>query len=168
MTLLQSYKKKGLVKLIGVNSFDSNVLEYLLKRPEFDCVMLDYSILKQDKESLSQQFHEKGFGVIGGGALANHMYVHPIKKIRGLRDLWYFARAMKNHRKSIEQAENFRFINDVEGLTANQVALAFALAQPNIDCCAFGTTRMNHLKENLSAVDVNLSQDLIERIKSLA
>lgn len=163
--MLSDLKKQGLIKALSINSFDIPIIEATLNYPTVDCVMLDYNIMKQDREPLIDRLALAGKGIIGGGALANHAYVHPLKKMRGLRDCWYLLRAMKNHRKAIKKAEVFTWINNVEGFSPNQIALSFANANPKINCSVFGTTRMNHLKENIESLKVKLPPEIYARIR---
>lgn len=162
--LISSLKKQGKIHSFCVNSFDTEVLNYCLNSKDIDCVMIDYNFLKQDRKPLIKLLYEAKKGVIGGAALANHVFVNPFKKIRRPRDIWYLLRAFKNHREGVEKAKQFNWINSVAGLTANQIALAFALENPHISCSVFGTTRIKHLEENISAVGLQLSDEIKARL----
>lgn len=168
--VLEDFKKSGKIKVLSINSFDDDVIEAIPNLPGIECIMLDYNIMKQNREPQIEMLSKAGIGVIGGGTLANHVYVHPAKKIRGLRDLWYFMRIMKNpaHKAAMKKAEeSFSWLHHVDGITANQIAIAFSLSNPHINSAIFGTTRMNHLNENLSTLNVELPLEVLSRIKSI-
>lgn len=101
LKLLDDMKSDGIVKAVGVNSFDTDVLEFILSQKYFDFVMLDYNILRQDREDLIARLHDSGIGVIGGAALAQSLFSGRIFNIRNRIDIWYLLRALKNWRKQI-------------------------------------------------------------------
>jgi aryl-alcohol dehydrogenase-like predicted oxidoreductase len=45
-----------------------------------------------------------------------------------------------------------------EAMTGSQMALAWVLRRQEIACAVIGTTRLNHLLENLKASDIRLSE----------
>lgn len=163
--LIEDLKASGKIGVLCVNSFEDDVLEFCLKTDVVDCVMLDYNILRQDREDLITRYSESGKGVIAGAALANHVFVHPLKKLRKPQDVWYLLRAMKNHRQSIEKAKKYQWIQSVENFSPNQIAIAFALENPKISCSVFGTTRLKHLEENVSAATIKLPRSIVARLR---
>lgn len=163
---LSDLKSQGLVRAVGVNSFDTDVLEYICEQKNMDFVMLDYNIMRQDREDLILRMHNNGIGVIGGAALAQSLYSNRVFKVRSKVDVWYLLRALKNWRGHIAQGMNFRFINKVQGITGNQVALRYVLDNNNITSSVFGTSNIEHLCENCKASDIVLPDDITQKIKS--
>lgn len=161
---LQGLKEKGLVKAVGINSFETEVLEYVCKTECVDFVMLDYNIMRQDREELIQRLNGKGIGVIAGAALAQSLYSNRVFKIKNINDVWYFLRAIKNFREHILYGKQFRFINNIEGITGNQVAMRFVLDNPYITSAVFGTTNSAHMIENIKACDIELPDSIRCRI----
>lgn len=159
-------KSEGLVRAIGVNSFENDVLEKVLALGVFDFVMPDYNILCREREPLIEKFYDKGIGVIAGASLADSLYSNRVFKIKGIKDLWYLARALKNFRGKLIKGYSYRFINNVPNITGSQVALAYVLSNTKICSAVFGTTSEKHLLENLAAADVKLSDDIMRRIRS--
>lgn len=159
-------KSEGYVRAIGVNSFENDVLEKVLALGVFDFVMPDYNILCKEREPLIEKFYDKGIGVIAGASLADSLYSNRVFKIKGIKDLWYLARALKNFRGKLIKGYSYRFINNVPNITGSQVALAYVLSNTKVCSAVFGTTSEKHLLENLAAADVNLSDDIMRRIRS--
>ena len=161
---LQQLKARGLVRAIGVNSFDDAVLEHILGMNAFDFVMPDYNILSKEREPLIDRFHERGIGVIAGAALADALYSNRVFKVRSGKDLWYLARALKNFRSKLVRGFSYRFINDHPAISGAQVAISYVLRNPNISSAVFGTTSSKHLDENLAAASKEIPAALLERI----
>ena len=88
-----------------------------------------------------------------------------VLRLRAPRDIWYALRALKNHRADVAKGGRFGFLADTPGRTASQAALAYVLADPNVSCAVVGTTRMNHLTENMAASGRSLPSDVLDRVK---
>jgi len=88
-----------------------------------------------------------------------------VARITGPQDLWYAARGLVRHRREVIEGARFGFLHRLPGLTGSQAALAYVLANPQVSCAVFGTTRMAHLTENLAASGVVLEAAVLERIR---
>lgn len=161
---LQGLKSRGLVRALGLNSFDPAVIERALALPAFDVVMVDYNVLRPERAPLVARAAAAGKGVLAGMALAmGHTSLQTLK-LRAPRDLWYALRALKNHRADIARGARFGFLNQLPGLTGAQAALAYVLADPGVSCAVVGTTRMAHLLDNLAASGLALPPKVAARI----
>ena len=166
---LRKLKEEGIARAIGINTFDTDVLEWIRDGEDgrtFDFVMLDYNILRQDREKLIRDLYENRIGVIAGAPLAQSLYSNRVYRIRGLNDIWYLLRAMKNFRGHMIEGRRYRFVNKVEGLTGNQVALRYVLDNKYITSSVFGSVNPEHLVENIKSTELVLPDDVKKRIKT--
>lgn len=163
---MKNLKEKGLVKALGINTFDTDVIEYVRDTNCFDFVMLDYNILRQDREQIIEELINEGIGVIAGAALAESLYSNRIFKIRQMKDIWYLARAVVRFRGQLFKGSKFRFVNSVPGMTGTQIALKYVLSNQNITTAVFGTTTPAHLEDNVKARDIVIPEDVMKRIKA--
>jgi len=161
---LLKFKRRGLVQALGANSFDPAVLEAVIASPTFDVVMMDFNVLRPERKALAAAAHRAGKGVLAGMPLAMGHTGLQVLKIRGLRDLWYAARALKNHRKEVADGLRFRFLNDQPGMSDAQAALSYVLGHAEISCAVVGSTRMAHLADDLAASGMRLSDELAMKI----
>ncbi len=161
---LLGLKRRGLVQALGANSFDSTTLGKIIASPVFDVLMMDFNVLRPERKALAMAAHAAGKGVLAGMPLAMGHTGLQVLKLRGLRDLWYAARAFKGHRRDIAQGTQFQFLHHQKVLSGSQAALAYVLSHPEISCAVVGTTRMHHLAENISASGMCLSPDLAAKI----
>ncbi len=166
LNFLDDLKRQKIVRATGINSFDTDVLNYVCDHQLFDFVMLDYNIMRQDREELIKRMYENGIGVIGGAALAQSLYSNRIFKIHSKKDVWYFLRTLKNFRGHLVEGREYRFINHIDGFTGNQAALRFVLDNPYLSTAVFGTTSIEHLEENVQAVDKVLPKGVRKKIRT--
>jgi len=160
---LQGLKARGLVRALGVNSFDPAVIERVVALPEFDVVMVDYNVLRPEREPLIAHAAAAGKGVLAGMALAMGHTGRQVAKLRAPRDLWYAARGLARHRREVRAGAAFGFLNRLPGMTGPQAALAYVLANPHVACAVIGTTRLAHLTENLAASGLALPPPAMAR-----
>ena len=165
LSAMRKLKEKGLVKAIGINTFDTDVIDYVCETKCFDFVMLDYNILKQEREPVIDQLYQNGMGVIAGAPLAESLYSNRIFKIRKLKDIWYLARAFVNFKGQLIKGRRFTFVNKVPGMSGSQVALNYVINNPHVTTAVFGTTTPSHLADNVKAKDVVIPKEILKRIK---
>lgn len=162
---LESLRARGLAAAFGANSFDPAVIAAIIAAPGLDVVMLDYNVLRPERGALIDAAAARGKGVLAGMPLAMGHVDGQIRKVRGLRDLWYAARALKNHREELALAERFAFLRRLEGMSAAQAALAYVLEHPGVSAAVTGTTRLAHLEANAAASGLVLPVEARARLR---
>ncbi|VAW36894.1 hypothetical protein MNBD_GAMMA01-2152 [hydrothermal vent metagenome] len=167
LTTLSQLKQNGEVRSLAVNAFDDHIIKTAVDTGVFDCIMLDYNIMRQDRNILIKQLYDKKIAVLAAAPLAGSLYSNKLFKLTGPKDLWYLARALKNSPKKIIQARKFKFINKFKHTSGSQIALGFVLQNPKISCAVFGTTNPKHLSENLQASGIKLPAELLHKISAL-
>jgi aryl-alcohol dehydrogenase-like predicted oxidoreductase len=155
-------KDEGKARHLGVNSFDMRVIEHVMTLPEFRVVMIDYNILRPERETIVKELSARRLGILAGMALGGVLYRK--FSVGGFRDAWYLARAWKNHRADLPRARAFRFLNDEPGQSGGAIALSWVLRNPAISSAFFGTTRMAHLLDNLGSSGRIMSDDVLRKI----
>jgi aryl-alcohol dehydrogenase-like predicted oxidoreductase len=164
---LESLRRRGLVRAFGVNSFDPAVIEQALSLSVFDVVMVDYNVLRPEREPLIARAAAAGKGVLAGMPLAMGHTGLQLLKLRGPQDLWYAARALARHRGDVARGARFAFLGAVERMSGAQAALAYVLANPGVACAVVGTTRPRHLQQNLAASGLTLPPAVMARIRQV-
>jgi aryl-alcohol dehydrogenase-like predicted oxidoreductase len=162
---LLGLKARGVVRALGVNSFDPVVIEHVIGLPEFDAVMVDYNVLRPEREPLIARAAMAGKGVLAGMALAMGHTGFKVAKLRGRQDLWYAVRGLLRHSREVREGARFGFLNDLAEMSGPQAALAYVLANHDVSCAVIGTTRPAHLAENLGASGMALPSAVLERIR---
>lgn len=162
---LAKLQKAGKIGLIGVNSFDEHIIELAMKSGQFQCMMLDYNLFTQHRLNAIKKLTDQGLDVIVAGGLGGGFYQKGFKRITDLKKMWYWLRAMRNHRAKLSEAKSFDFLNNQNMGSAVQIALAFVLRESTIKSTLVGTTSSQHLKELLEATELELPAQLLHQIE---
>ena len=161
---LERLRGRGLFQRLGVNSFDPDVIEVALALPEIDTVMVDINVLRPERVALAARAAAAGKGVLAGMPLAmGHTAPKSWRNLR-LRDAWYLARALKNHRADRAAGRRFRFLHGRTDITGAQAALAWVLGVEGVSAAVVGTTRRDHLEDCAAASGRSLPPDLARAI----
>lgn len=167
ISTFQKMKDDGSIRAYGINSFSTEVLEWVAKEKCFDYVMLDYNIMRKDRESLINKLTSAGVAVIAGAALGQSFYSRKMFRIKNRNDLWYLLRGIKNFPSQMKKSKQYRFLNSVDGYTANQLALRYVLDNKQISSAVFATTSIEHLEENLKATEIVMPEKVRNKMKTL-
>ncbi len=162
---LEGLRRRGLFRALGINSFDPAVIEVALALPNFDVVMIDYNVMRPERAPLIAAATAAGKGVLAGMALAMGRPSLRPTRMRGMQDVWYALRALKNHRADLARASRYGFLDRIPHMTGAQASLAYVLADPRVSCAVMGTTRVEHLRDNLAASGLTLPDDLLAEIR---
>ena len=163
---LASLKARGLIRAAGLNSFDPAVVEHAIGLSGIDVVMVDYNVLRPEREPLIARAAAAGKGVLAGMPLAMGNTRPLLARLKGPRDLWYAARALVRHRDALARGGRFAVLHRQPDITGSQAALAYVLANGDVSAAVFGATRPAHLRENLAASDLMLSAELMAAIRA--
>ncbi|MBW8815907.1 MAG: aldo/keto reductase [Caulobacterales bacterium] len=164
LAALDGLKARGLVRAVGLNSFDPAVVEHAVGLPQIDVVMVDYNVLRPEREPLIARAAAAGKGVLAGMPLAMGHTRPLLARLKGPQDLWYAARALAHHRQELARGRRFGFLHRLPDMTGSQAALAYVLANPHVNAAVFGATRPEHLRENLAASSLRLEPGVLARI----
>ena len=162
---LEDLKTRGLVRAVGLNSFDPAVIDHVLGLLAIDVVMVDYNVLRPERAPLIARAATMGVGVLAGMPLAMGHTRPLLSRLRGPQDVWYAARALARHRDELKRGAGFGFLHRLPDMTGSQAALSYVLANPAVSAAVFGATRPAHLRENLAASGLTLPDGVMARIR---
>lgn len=163
---LWQLRARGWYRWLGLNSFDTEPLDWAIASGRFDSVMLDYNLLRPDRAALIGAAGERRMATIAGMPLAMGHVDRQAFKLRRTSDLWYLARglAYPRHRADMMAGLRYGFLREVEGWTPAQAALAWVLANPQVSVAVVGTTRPEHLTELATVPGRQLPEAVMKRI----
>lgn len=163
---LEDLKARGLTQAVGVNSFDPALIDHAVSLPVIDVVMVDYNVLRPEREPVIARAAAAGKGVLAGMPLAMGHTKPLLSRLKGPQDLWYVARALAKHRDELARGARFGFLHRLPDITGSQAALGFVLANANVSAAVFGATRPAHLRENASASGLLLPKAVMGAIRA--
>lgn len=164
LTLLEDLKSQGIIRAYGVNTFETDALEWVGENKCFDYVMCDYNILRQDREPLIARLQKAGVGVIGGAALAQNLFSKEVCQGGDIHHMWYTLRALRRFRPALRYGRHFKFLNDYHGYSGSQLALRYVLDNQYVSSSVFNTINPEHLKENILAPGITMPPEIRSRI----
>ena len=128
--------------------------------------MVDYNVLRPEREPLIARAAAAGKGVLAGMALAMGHTGLQVAKLRGPQDLWYAARGLARHRAEVAKGARFGFLGRARGHDRaprprsptswpTRTSPAPSSARPGSATCS----------ENLAASGLALPADVMARIR---
>ena len=127
-----------------------------------------YNLLYREEErEMMPLCEDQGVGVIPFSPLARGVLARKPEKVD--ETARYQGDGLAKSR--YEQADNLTTVERVQevaaarGIPMAQVALAWMYTKPNIAAPIVGTTKPHHLDDALAAMDVNLTDDEVERLE---
>ncbi len=177
LEVLQDFVKAGKVRHIGVSNETPWGVAQFLKfaetkgMPRIVSIQNPYNLLNRLYENgLSEFSHLEGVGLLAYSPLA--MGVLTGKYMNGARPegarMTLFTRFDRYNKPNVEEAvtEYVQLARD-HGLSPAILAQAFVNQQPFVTSNLIGATNLEQLKENIDSVSVELSDEVLEGIKSI-
>ena len=179
--VLTDLVRAGKVRYIGSSTFPASQIveaQWVAERrgrERFVCEQPPYSILVRAIESdVLPTCRRYGMGVIpwsplAGGWLSGRYRTGkdvPISRRAEMIPSRYDMSLPGNQRK-LEAAEALAQLADEAGITLIELALAFVIRHPAVTAAIIGPRTMEHLESQLTAADVVLSEDVLDRIDEI-
>ncbi|WP_152353259.1 aldo/keto reductase [Brachybacterium subflavum] len=127
-----------------------------------------YSLLDRTVEREVLPVAERyGMGTIIWSPLASGMLTGRVRRGQqsDLRRTQMFA-ALRDPRR-IDAVEDLLALAQDSGLTLTHMALAFVIAHPGVSAAIIGPRTMAHLEDSLAAAEVELTDDVLDRIDEI-
>lgn len=169
--------QKGRIRFIGLsNETPWGTMKFLhlaekMNLSKFVTVQNPYSLLNRSYEvSMSEIAKYEGIGLLAYSPLAFGMltgkYRHGAKPANGRITL--FSRFSRYTNPECEWAtEQYAQLAEKHGLTLTQLALAFIKQQFFVTSTIIGATSMAQLKENITAFDIELNEEILQEIEAI-
>jgi 1-deoxyxylulose-5-phosphate synthase len=163
---LEDLKSEGLVRFVGINSFEPEVIRLGLTLPVFDSFMIEYNVIHKANAALLKAIAAAGAAAIVGAPAAQALYRRSLWPT-GPKSAWELGRALLRHPEDLRAARAYGFLNRLPDMTGAQAALAYVLGAPQVTTAVFATTSPEHLRMNIAAAAMTLPDDVVRRIESL-
>ena len=164
--------KEGKVRYIGMSEAAPETIRRAAKIHTITALQTEYSLWSRDPEDeLLKTVRELGIGFVAYSPLGRGFLTGQIKSIDDLADNDFRRRQPRfqagNFEKNFELVEKVKELAEEKGISAGQLALAWVLAQGKDIVPIPGTKHIKYLKENIAAVDVDLSEDDLNRLEEV-
>lgn len=171
---LARLKDKGLVRHIGVSNFTIEQMERLARIHPIESLQPQYNMLHREIEQQIMAYcKQHSIGLITYSPLARGLLIGKFTK-ENLSTL-----APDDHRlriddfrepylcATLQMVEGLRPIAKATGLTLGQLAVAWVLRRLEVTSAIVGARSPEQIRQTAPASDVELSDDIIERIEHL-
>jgi aryl-alcohol dehydrogenase-like predicted oxidoreductase len=172
---------QGKVRYLGSSTFPASAIveaQWVADRrgrERFVCEQPPYSMLVRGVEADVLPTCERyGMGVItwsplAGGWLSGRWRkgVDEVSSTRATRLPARYDLSIPQNQRKLDATEAFAELADDAGLTLIHLAIAFVLRHPAVSSAIIGPRTADHLASQLDAVDVDLADDLLDRIDAV-
>jgi aryl-alcohol dehydrogenase-like predicted oxidoreductase len=172
---------QGKVRAIGSSTFPASQIveaQWVAEkrgRERFVCEQPPYSMLVRGIEAdVLPTCARYGMGVIpwsplAGGWLSGKWRkgAEPPKSSRAERLPQRFDLSLPGNQRKLEAAEQLAQLAEEAGMTLIEMALAFVINHPAVTAAIIGPRTMEQLESQLTAADVTLSEDVLDRIDEI-
>jgi aryl-alcohol dehydrogenase-like predicted oxidoreductase len=163
--------KEGKVRYLGMNEAAPETIRKAHKVHRITALQTEYSLWSRDPEDeILKTVQELGIGFVAYSPLGRGFLTGRWKKPEDLpTDDWRRKQPRfqgENFYKNLELVNKVKEIADEKGVKPGQIALAWVLAQSKTIVPIPGTKHVEYLKENIAAMDIELSEDELGRLDS--
>jgi aryl-alcohol dehydrogenase-like predicted oxidoreductase len=173
--------RSGKVRYIGSSTFPASQIveaQWVAERrgrERFVCEQPPYSMLVREIEKdVLPTTQRHGMGVIpwsplAGGWLSGRyrLGAEAPGSTRAERLPQRFDLSLPANQRKLEAADALARLAEEAGLTLVQMAIAFVIRHPGVTAAIIGPRTMEHLESQLAALDVDLSDDVLDRIDEI-
>ncbi len=173
--------RAGKVRYIGSSTFPASQIveaQWVAERrgrERFVCEQPPYSLLVREIEKdMLPTAHRYGMGVIPWSPLAGGWLSGRYRKGEDLPESQRAQRmpgrydlSVPGNQAKLEAADALARLAEEAGMTLIEMALAFVIRHPAVTSAIIGPRTMEHLESQLTAADVTLSGDVLDRIDEI-
>ena len=164
--------EQGKVRYLGLSEAAAETIRRAHAVHPISALQTEYSLWTRDVEDeILPAIRELGIGLVAYSPLGRGFLSGRIHSVDDL-EASDFRRANprfqgENFQKNLDLVERVEELAASEGCTAAQIALAWVLAQGEDIVPIPGTTRVKNLEENVSALDVELSDEELQDLEAV-
>lgn len=164
--------EEGKVRFLGMSEAAPQTIRRAAQVHPITALQTEYSLWSRDPEDqILPTVRELGIGFVPYSPLGRGFLTGRFKSVEDLPADDFRRHSPRfqpeNFKKNLELVAHVESLARKKGVTAGQIALAWVLAQGNDIAPIPGTTRQNHLDENVGALKIVLSKHELDDINSV-
>ena len=164
--------KEGKVKYIGLSEAGPNTIRRANSIHPITALQTEYSLWTRDPEDeILSVTRELGIGFVAYSPLGRGFLTGQIKSPSDFSadDYRQYTPRFQgeNFNKNLQLVDKIKELAEKRGVLAGQLALAWVLSQRNDIVPIPGTTKIKHIEENISAVEIKLTEEELKQIDEI-
>jgi aryl-alcohol dehydrogenase-like predicted oxidoreductase len=165
--------KEGKVRYLGMSEAAADTVRRAYKVHKITALQTEYSLWSRDPEDeILPTIRELGMGFVAYSPLGRGFLTGRFQKPEDIPED-DFRRAHPrfqgdNFYKNLDLVKKVEEIAKEKGVKPGQLALAWVLAQGEDIVPIPGTTKVEHLKENIAACEIEITEDDLKRLDEVA
>ncbi len=174
MSEFNKLKKEGLIRAIGVSNFSLKQLQKAMEYARIDLIQPEYNLLQRDIENgIMQYCYENSISICSYNSIAKgiltgkfHLGGAVIRDDDFRRKKRLFL--PEHLEKEMDIILLLKEIAEAKGCSLSQVAISWLFYQKGFTSAIVGTQNEKHLEDNVKAVEIELSENEIERLDKVS
>jgi aryl-alcohol dehydrogenase (NADP+) len=171
---LHDVVRAGYVRYVGASSMYAHQFAEALHTADlhgwsrFVSMQNHYNLLYREEErEMMPLCRKEGVGVIPWSPLARGHLARPVEERKATTRAKTddYARGLYDFPESEEIIRRVGEVAEARGVSRAQVALAWLLSKPGVTAPIVGATKTAHLEEALAAVEIDLTDEEVERLE---
>lgn len=174
MTELRALQEEGIIKAIGASNFSVAQLQEAMQVAYIDVIQPEYSLLHRSiEQDVIPYCIANGMGILSYSSIAKgiltgvyHLGNVQIKEsdFRAKRRLF-----LPEHlEKETELIHVLKRMADSRQVSLAEIAISWLLHQPGVTSTIVGTQSINHLKENIRALAIVLTEQELQELSAVS
>jgi len=164
--------KEGKVRYIGLSEAGPKTIKRAHKVHPITALQTEYSLWSRDPEDeIFPVVKELGIGFVAYSPLGRGFLTGRFKSADDFEENDYRKHSPRfqgdNFKKNLKLVDTINEIAKAKGVTPGQLALAWVITQNNFIVPIPGTTKAKHLDENVSALEIKITEEEIATINKL-
>ncbi|MBT2574644.1 aldo/keto reductase [Bacillus sp. ISL-51] len=167
---LKELKDEGKIKAIGASNLDFQQLQEFNADGYLEVFQSEYSLIHRDAEKELLPYCEKnGISFIPYFPLASGLLTGKFTKDAAFDDIRKDNPQFQGETflQNLEKVDKLKAVAEEKGTQTAHIALAWLLSRPAVDAIIPGAKRSDQLKNNLNALDVQLTEDETQYISDI-
>ncbi len=166
LPILDELKRQKLIHASGVCT-DGASADIAAQTQGVDVLMCSYNIFDRRHGPALKVANKHGKKTVAISAMAQGLYRRSMLVPKSPSDVWYLARALTRNREKLARARSHSDSLALPGWTRSAVALAFCLANENVDVAMTTTSRAANLAANVAAAKRPLPMNKLAQLRAL-
>jgi aryl-alcohol dehydrogenase-like predicted oxidoreductase len=170
--VMDEFVREGKARYVGVSNYDAEQMRGFEKRRKIDTLQPPYHLFRRDIEKEVLPYcREHGIGVLVYGPLAHGLLSGKMAPDqRFAEDDWRAESDLfrgENFRRNLEKVEELKRFAEERGYTVAQLAVAWTLANPDVDVAIVGARSPDQIEGTAPAAELRLSEEDLREIEEI-